>query len=140
MNLVKRMKATQRTLDKFKGRKFKDGTADCIQLVLAHARHMGRKITVPKYKDTKTAADVLRQLGFRTLGKAMDHHFERIDPHQVLLGDIVEGPGANGFSSLGIALGGGRALGFHEEVPHCDIVHPTIVTGAWRINPSPRAA
>jgi hypothetical protein len=134
MNLVKRMKATQRTLDKFKGRVFRDGTADCIQLVLLHARHMGRRIKVPRYKDAKGAAAVLRELGFRTLGKAMDHHFERIDPHQVLLGDYVETPGLNGFTSLMVALGNGRALGFHEEVPHADILQPVMISGAWRID------
>lgn len=133
MDLVKRMRATQKTVDKFKGKTFRDGTADCIQLVLLHARHMGRRIAVPKYKDPKGAAAVLRKLGFRSLGKAMDHHFERIDPHQVLLGDFIETPGQNGFSSLMVALGNGRTLGFHEDVPHADILQPLMISGAWRV-------
>lgn len=134
MDLVKRMKATQRTVDRFKGRSFKDGTADCVQLVIAHAKHMGRKIAVPKYKDLKGAAAVLRQLGFKSLGKAMDHHFERIDKAQILAGDIVEMPGANGFSGLTIAVGNGRVIGFHEEIPHCDVLQPLMISGAWRIS------
>jgi hypothetical protein len=94
---------------------------------------MGRPIKVPPYRDLKGAAAALRKLGFKTLSEALDAHFTRIGAQDVLLGDVVEGPGANGFSSLGVALGGGRALGFHEEVPHADIVQPTLVTGAWRI-------
>ncbi|MGJ0508938.1 MAG: DUF6950 family protein [Methylocystis sp.] len=133
MNLVERVKATQQTVDTFKGRPFADGSADCVQLVLVHARHMGRKIKVPRYGDVKSAAAALEKLGFRTLGEAMDKHFRRIGQHEILAGDIVESLGSNGFSGLMIAVGNGRTLGFHESVPHCDILQPLIVTGAWRI-------
>lgn len=134
MNLMERVRATQKTVDGFKGKTFADGKADCIQLVLCHARHMGRKIKVPRYGDVKSAADVLRGLGFSTLGEAMDHHFTRISPVNVLAGDILEMPGTNGFSSLAVAVGNGRVLGFHESVPHADILQPVIVSGAWRID------
>lgn len=133
IDLVKRMRATQKSLDRFQGRAFIDWKFDCLQLIAGHAKHMGKPLKVPRYSSAATAAAALREMGFKSLGEAMDAHFERIAASDVLLGDIVEGPGANGFSSLGIALGGGRALGFHEEVPFCDVVHPTIVTGAWRI-------
>lgn len=134
MNLVERIAATQKTVDAFKGRAFADGKADCIQLVLCHARNMGRRIKVPRYGDVKSAAAVLEQLGFRTLAQAMDKHFTRIDPVRVLAGDYVEMLGSNGFSSLSVAVGNRRVLGFHESVPHCDILQPVIVTGAWRVD------
>lgn len=134
MNLVERVKATQATVDAFKGKTFADGKADCIQLVLCHAKHMGRKIKVPRYGDTKSAAATLEKLGFRTLGQAMDKHFTRIEPVKVMAGDIVEMPGSNGFSSLSIAVGNGRVLGFHESVPHADILQPVLISGAWRID------
>lgn len=134
MNLIERVAATQKTVNAFKGKTFEDGKADCIQLVLIHARHMGRKIKVPRYGDAKSAAETLRKLGFRTLAQAMDTHFGRIDPHRVLAGDIVETLGSNGFSALMIAVGNGRTIGFHESIPHCDILQPLIVTGAWRID------
>lgn len=133
MNLIERVRATQKTVDAFKGREFKEGKADCIQLVLRHARHCGRKIKVERYSDWKGAAKVLRGLGFKTLGQAMDHHFERIEPFQVMAGDYVEVPGTNGFSSLMVAVGNGRAIGFHEDVPHADILQPVIISGAWRV-------
>jgi hypothetical protein len=133
MNLIERVQATQKTVDAFKGKAFADGKADCIQLILCHARHMGRKIRIPRYGDTKSAAEVLRKLGFRTLGQAMDKHFTRIETSGILAGDIVESLGSNGFSALMIAVGNGRTLGFHESIPHCDILQPLIVTGAWRI-------
>ena len=134
LDLVKRVLATQKTVDAFKGRQFKDGKADCIQLVLVHAKHMGRKISVPRYGDVKSAGGVLKALGFKTLAQAMDKHFTRIDPHSVLAGDIVEMPGANGFSALSICVGNGRVLGFHESIPHCDILQPLMISGAWRID------
>lgn len=134
MNLLERVQATQRTVDAFKGRVFKDGTVDCVQLIVKHAGYMGVHIKVPPYGDNASAAAALRQLGFTTLGAAMDHYFDRIQPHDVLASDIVEVPGQNGFSSLMVAVGNGRALGFHEEIPHCDILQPVLISGVWRIN------
>lgn len=133
MNLLERMKRTQRTVDLWKGRPFKDGTGDCVQLVKAHARHMGKPLKVPSYKDTKSAGAALKKLGFRSLGEALDARFERIEPSRVLVGDIVETPGTNGFSSLHVAVGNGRSLGFHEDIPHADILQPVLISGAWRI-------
>jgi hypothetical protein len=51
-----------------------------------------------------------------------------------MTGDIVEMPGSNGFSSLSIAVGNGRVVGFHEDIPHCDILQPLLISGAWRID------
>lgn len=133
MNLLDRIQATQKTVDAFKGRTFEDGKADCIQLVLRHARHMGRRIKVPRYGDLKSAADTLRKLGFSTLGEAMDHHFTRIEPARVLAGDFMEVPGENGFSSLMVAVGNGRCLGFHQDIPFADILQPVLISGAWRV-------
>lgn len=130
---VKRMRATQRTVDKFKGRVFRDGSVDCVQLVKLHVKHLGKPLKVPPYSDLKGAAAAMKQLGFKTLAGAMDAHFTRIEPSAVLLGDIVEMPGGNGFSSLSIAVGNGRVLGFHEDIPHCDILQPVMISGAWRI-------
>jgi len=134
MNLVERMMATQATVDAFKGKRFVDWQSDCIFLMTTHAQHMGRKIDVPRYGDAKSAAAALRKLGFRTLGQAMDKHFRRIERHEVMTGDIVEMPGANGFTALSIAVGNGRVLGFHESIPHCDILQPVLISGAWRID------
>lgn len=133
MDLVKRMKATQRTQDKYQGRTFRYGTADCIQLVVQHAKHMGHPIKLPKYNDVKGAAATLRSLGFKNLSEALDHHFERIDPSRVLLGDLIEVPGENGFSSIMVAVGNGRTIGFHQDIPFADNLQPLMITGAWRI-------
>jgi hypothetical protein len=137
MNLLERVQRTQKTVDLFKGRPFKEGRFDCVQLVKAHARHMGKKVRVPRYGGVKGAAAALKEMGFRTLGEAMDAHFERIRPDQILAGDIVEHPGNNGFSGLTIALGNGRVLGFHEDIPHCDILQPVMISGVWRVHTRP---
>lgn len=131
--LLEIVNATQKTVDTFKGRDFVDGKADCIQLALTHARHMGVKISIAAYGDNASAAAVLRGLGFTTLGQAMDHFFTRIHPSQVMVGDFVETPGGNGFSSIMVATGNGDAVGFHESIPFADILHPVMISGAWRI-------
>jgi hypothetical protein len=134
LNIIERVMATQKTVDAFKGATFADGTADCVQLVLAHARHMGKRIKIPRYGSRKSAAAAMRELGFATLSDAMDHHFRRIEKAQIMAGDIVEMPGGNGFSALTIAVGNGRVLGFHEDIPHCDVLQPLMISGAWRID------
>jgi hypothetical protein len=133
MNFVQRIEATQKTVDAFKGKPFTEGRYDCVQLVVTHARNMGVRIRVADYGDNASAAAALREMGFRTLGEAMDHHFTRIQPHEVLASDFVEVPGGNGFSSLMVAVGNGRTLGFQEEIPHCDILQPVLISGVWRI-------
>jgi hypothetical protein len=134
MNLVERVAATQKTVDAFKGKMFDmEKGGDCIRLAVAHARHMGRKIKLPRYGDWESAAAALRKMGFSTLGEAMDAHFKRIQPHEIMAGDFVESLGSNGFSGLMVAVGNGRTLGFHEDIPHCDILQPLIISGAWRI-------
>lgn len=134
MTLIERVMATQKTVEEFKGKKFDIRYGgDCIQLVIAHARHMGKKIKVPRYGSWRSAAEALRTIGFDNLSAAMDEHFRRIETYHVMAGDIVEVPGNNGFSSLMIAVGNGRTLGFQEEIPHCDILQPMMTSGAWRI-------
>jgi hypothetical protein len=136
MNLYDRMIATQKTVDVYKGKAFEEWKIDCLHLVGVHAKHMGKPIKLPAYRSAATAAAAMKKRGYRNLADAMDAHFRRIQPHEILLSDIVEVPGQNGFSSLMIALGNGRALGFHEEVPHADVLQPVLISGAWRIEPS----
>jgi hypothetical protein len=134
LNLYERMLRTQKTVDLWKGRPFKEnGTSDCIQLMIAHARHMGKKIKVEKYRDAASRAAALRKLGFKSISEGMDANFTRIDASQVLLGDFVEMPGSNGFSAITVALGNGRVLGFHEDIPHADILQPVLISGVWRV-------
>jgi hypothetical protein len=140
LNLLERMQATQKTVDAFKGKPFVDWRRDCIKLMGAHAKHMGHPVRLPKYNSAKTAAAAMKKLGFRTLADAMDANFTRISPDKVLLSDIVEMPGSNGYSSLAVAVGGGRAIGFHEELATADIIHPVLISGAWRIGPEPTDA
>lgn len=133
MDLVARMRATQKTVDRFKGRDLVWGKCDCIQLVVGHARHAGRKVKVPDYGDNLSAARALKRMGYATLAEAMDDHFQRIDPAKVMTGDFVEMPGSEGFSALTVAVGNGRVLGFHEDIPHADILQPLLISGAWTI-------
>lgn len=133
MDLLKRMKATQRTVDRFKGVDMVIGTVDCVQLAAAHASHMGRKIKLPRYTDFESGGRALRAMGYRTLAEAMDAHFTRIQPAEAIMGDYIEMPGGNGFSALSVAVGNGRVIGFHESIAHADILQPKIVSGAWRI-------
>lgn len=133
MDIVERVVATQKTVDAIKGKEMKPGKVDCIQLTLTHAKHMRRRISIPPYGDWVSAANVLRELGFATLGEALSHYFTRIEPVRAMVSDYIEMPGENGFSSIAVSVGNGRVIGFHSSIPHADILQPMIITGAWRI-------
>lgn len=133
MDLLQRMRATQKTVDRFKGQLLVWGTYDCGQMVVRHAAYAGIKIKLPRYGDRESAAAVMKQMGWRTLADAMDEHFQRLEPAKVLMGDIVEMPGGGGFSALTVAVGNGRVLGFHEDIPHADILQPLLISGAWTL-------
>lgn len=133
MDLLERMRATQKTVDRFKGKVMQWGRYDCAQLVIAHTRHAGRKIKLPPYEDRLGAARALKQMGFATLAEGMDALFTRIDPARAIMGDFVEMPGGEGFSALTVVVGNGRVLGFHEDIPHADILQPLLISGAWSL-------
>lgn len=131
--LVDRVEATQKTVDAFKGKEFDPGKYDCIQLMKLHAKHLHRRIVIPPYGDWASAARVMREMGFTTLGEGMDKHFTRIEPVRAMAGDFIETLGGNGFSAITVSVGNGRVLGFYEGIPHADILQPLIMTGAWRV-------
>jgi hypothetical protein len=134
MNLIERAEATQKTVDAFKRKEFNWGTFDCVQLAVTHARHVGKKIRVPKYGDALSAKKALKKVGYELLSEAMDKHFKRILPHMAMMGDFIEMPGhGDGFSSLAVIVGNGRIIGFYAEIPHADILEPVLISGAWSV-------
>jgi hypothetical protein len=136
MNLIERMEATQKTVDMFRCKDFAPGKFDCVQMWLAQRRHAGlKKIRIPPYGDWESAAKSMRAMGVSSLSEGLDKYHPRIDPHNVLMGDFIEGPGSNGFSALMLVVGNGRVLGFHEDISFAEILQPLMISAAWTLEP-----
>lgn len=127
--LVVRKKATDATLEKFGGRPFALGSVDCAKMAAFHLRQFGHKIRLSKagqYKTVLGAKAALRRMGYESLVEAMDGHgFERIAPAAALLGDVISLPAEHDLAGLGIWLGNGNALAFHEAHDGLVVLMPT---------------
>ena len=135
--LVRRREATQATVDAWKGKPFRLGYSDCVRLTASHLRRMGRKVRLPaqgSYRTLRSAEKALSARGYVDLPAAMDGMgFERIAPAAALPGDVIAIPSEHAIGCLMIAVGNGRALGFHENVEGAEILQPVEYVGAWRV-------
>jgi hypothetical protein len=137
MDLVRRAKAAQATLDRFRGQPFAWGKNDCARMALFHLRKLGKRIKGPpagSYSNPAEAKRELKKLGHKTLGAFLDAHFERVPHAAAIIGDIMELPGAEGLSGLAVCLGNGRVVGYHETTEGAEVLQPLMISGAWRVS------
>lgn len=135
--LVRRRDATQATVDAWQGRKFKLGHADCVRLAADHLRRMGHTVRLPakgRYATLRSAQKELIARGYKDLPAALDGMgFERIPPASARPGDVIAIPSEHAIGCLMVAVGNGRALGFHQDVEGAEILQPMEYEGAWRL-------
>ena len=137
---VRRTEAAQKTLDVWSKRPMKLGTSDCVRMVAAHLRLLGYKVKLPPSGSYRTAASALKALkaaGFASVEEALDGQgLERIAPAAAIVGDILMLPGVDRLGGLTVALGNGRVVGWHEEVPGgAAVLQPIEYVTAWRVTP-----
>ena len=133
---VRRVAATQATLDRFLGKTYKLSTVDCGRVVGFHLRKLGRKVEIPKIGAYSTPAGALMWLkrrGFDTLEGYFDGlGMLPIAPAEVLIGDLLTLQSPDVLSAPVIYVGDGRYLGFHEDSDRAELLKPTAFERAWR--------
>jgi hypothetical protein len=141
--LVLRRNAAQDALDHWRPRKWRMGENDCLRMFARHARKLGHRFKIPparSYRTVKGAMQKLEELGHADLPAAIDAlGFERIPPAAAIVGDLVQLPGTDDrLPALTIALGNGRVVGWHEDIPHggADVLQPIEFVRAWRLDPA----
>jgi hypothetical protein len=141
--MLRRVQAAQATLDEFKGKPFKFGERDCVRLVAAHLRRLGYAVLLPSkgsYATARSALKALKARGFETVAQGMDGMgFQRIPVASALVGDIVSGAADDPLGALGILLGNGRLVGYHEQMPGAAVLQVRNMDVAWRAAPRPIA-
>lgn len=140
--LIRRQKAVEATMERFRGKAFAFGATDCAKVVAFHLKQLGHKVRLSKagqYKTLIGAQAALRRLGYDTLPEAMDGHgFERIAPASAWMGDVVALPtDEHPIGALGIVAGNGNIMGFHPAHETLVIIAPspaaTAQAIAWRV-------
>jgi hypothetical protein len=138
IEMVRRQKAAQATVNRFKGAPFAYGRNDCVRMAvfvlrqMGHRPHLGRAGT---YSSARGAVRALKRAGFASLAEAMDgQHLARIAPAAALPGDLVMIPAEAPFDgALTVAVGNGRVLGYHQDLDGADILQPVQYLAAWRL-------
>jgi hypothetical protein len=135
-NAVRRVRATQATLDRFLGKTYKLSTVDCGRMLGLHLRKMGRKVEVPKigaYSTYAGALKWLKQRGCDSLEAYLDSlGLLRIAPAEALVGDVLTLQSNDLLSAPVIYVGDGRYLGFLEDSDRAELLKPTAFEQAWR--------
>lgn len=105
-------------MERFRDREFGWGSVDCAKMVAFHLKQLGHKVRLSKagqYKTAASAVAALKRLGYTTLPDAMDGHgFPRIAPAAALIGDVVSFASDHEIGALGIVVGNGNMMAFHE--------------------------
>jgi hypothetical protein len=135
--LVRRQRAVAATQARFQGKVFAWGSVDCAKMVAFHLKQLGHKVQLSKagqYKTALSAKAALKRLGFDDLPTAMDGQgFERIAPAFALIGDVVSFASDHEIGALGIVVGNGNMMAFHESHEHPVIMTMNQIDSAWRV-------
>ncbi len=142
--LVRRQMATKATLAHVHGRKFALGRLDCARMAAFHLKQLGWRVRLSKIGNYKTALGAraaLRRLGCETVMEAVDSlGLPRIAPARALPGDLVSFACGHELGALGVVVGNGNMLAFHESHELPVIMAMTGVDLAWDALPAGRAA
>lgn len=135
--LVRRAVLTEQTRARFYGRPFKWGSSDCAKMAAFHAKKFGWKVPVPGgYSTALGAAKRLRELGYDTLPDLVaGYGLKEIAPAFAMTGDIVSSFSDDALGSIGIVLGNGRMLAFHEVAVGAAVITMDSIERAWSIWP-----
>jgi hypothetical protein len=81
--LEKRRRAVEATKERFAGRSFVLGAADCVKLARFHLTQMGHKLpSTGHYSNEIGAVKALKKQGAKNLAELLDKHLERIAPRR----------------------------------------------------------
>lgn len=132
-DLLRRHKALEKTLAKYRTVPFQWGKADCMTMFRSHMVAMGHSglPKQPKYSTALGAKRALSAMGFETIEALLDSLLPRIAPAAALPGDIILSPGSEGLACLSVSLGA-KAFGWHEDSQGAVVMRHRHVIGAWR--------
>lgn len=118
--MERRVAAVTATWEQFRGRPFAFGRVDCVRLVAAHLKRLGRSVQLAKggsYRSALGAKRALARAGYASLVEALQGvGLVEIAPAAALPGDLIVAPGGQGFDALTIAAGNAMVVGFHDDM------------------------
>ena len=132
--LERRHANTRATMQKFGAKTFKWGGCDCAKLAAFHLRRFGH--TPPQtggYRSLRTAKARIAALGFETMPDLIASLLPEIPPASALMGDVVSFACADALGGIGIVIGNGNMMCFHENYQTPVIMTMGAIDIAWRV-------
>lgn len=142
MNLIERVRITQKTIDQFLFRNFEWGTVDCAQLCDFHAKLAGHSTPLSKagsYKTERGAKLALRKAGASNMEELVGLVLQPIAPAYAMVGDIVGLPGGSPekpWTAIGVHVGEDKVIALANSTGLGDRVEwgpANLITHAWSI-------
>lgn len=132
-----RQQATQKTVDKWMGKPFAWGEADCAVMLKDHLKNMGQPARVAgarKWKTAIGATKALKRLKFDNLSDLIDDRgFKRINGAEALTGDICVIAADHPLGCLAVCIGPNQWLSLHEGAEGFTLINIVQFIGAWRV-------
>jgi hypothetical protein len=126
---IRRQAAARAAVARFNGASLKYGTNDCIRMAGLTLRKMGHKVDLPKageYRTLRAGLKLLKARGHGSIEAALDGMgLPRVTLAFAQAADIIGVPGVDGLIALWVAVGNGRALGWHASSDQACIIQPT---------------
>lgn len=134
--VIERMEVTEATRKKFFGKRFSWGTCDCAKIAAFHARQFGWKVpTTGQYRSYRTAKQALAKLGYNSIPELVSGvGLREIPPAFAMTGDIVSFPSDADIGAIGIVIGNGNMIAFHESAEGAAIISMGLIDKAWSID------
>lgn len=134
-HMVRRAVLTENTRAKFYGRPFKWGSSDCAKAAAYHLKQFGWKVPPPgRYATAGGARERLAAMGFETLPDLVASiGMAEMPWSRVLPGDLVSFASDHDLGALGIVLGNGLMLGFHEDAIGMATLRMIDIDRAWSV-------
>lgn len=134
---IRRQAATQRTLNRYRGRPFAWRAGHtCVHMARFHLRGMGHKPPVmPRIGSVLGAKRALAANGWDDVAAMLDSLLPRIAPLEMRLGDLAVGEGLDGLGAIFVCIPPFKLLGWHEEAEGAVIIdfNRDALLGAWRV-------
>lgn len=133
--LAKRRKITEATKARFGLRVFRWGYADCARMGAWHLRRFGYKVPqVGGYTTAITASRRLQELGFKSLPELVGSlGMEEIAPAFAMAGDVVSFAADSPIGAIGIVVGNGNMMAYHESHDTPVIMAMGVIDRAWKV-------
>lgn len=132
-DLVRRDRALQKTVARYRDRPIDFRRFDCIKMLRAHLAALGHRglPEIPAYRTAEGALKALRKAGFETIGDLLDSILPRIPAARALPGDVILLQGDGPLDCVTISLGA-KVMGWHGDHEACVNMIPLAIKGAWR--------